>query len=44
MRPPHARGTTPNGAIAQRRQQVADLYLQGWTQCEIAEHVRVIQA
>jgi hypothetical protein len=30
-------------AILQRRQLVADLYLQGWTQCQIAEHVSVDQ-
>ena len=30
-------------AILERRQQVADLYLQGWTQTAIAEHLHVAQ-
>jgi len=38
-------GRTPRGAIAlaQRRQQVADLYLQGWTQGAIAKETGVAQ-
>ncbi len=31
-------------AIAKRREKVADLYLQGWTQCQIAEQVDVKQS
>ena len=27
-----------NTAVAERRQKVADLYLQGWTQARIGEH------
>jgi hypothetical protein len=30
-------------AVVQRRQQVAELYLQGWTQTKIAEHLGVSQ-
>jgi hypothetical protein len=31
-------------AIAKRRQQVAELYLKGWTQGRIAEHLRILQS
>jgi hypothetical protein len=34
---------TRNLAILQRRQQVADLYLQGWTQQKIADHLVINQ-
>ena len=31
-------------AIAKRREQVADLYLQGWTQMAIAAHFSIAQS
>ena len=30
--------------IARRRQQVANLYLQGWPQAEIADHLQIAQS